>query len=250
VITTDNKSFDVQKIYRDPINDLAILKIAATGLPVVEMGDSDKLQVGQFAIAIGTALGEFRATVTTGVVSGLQRGITAGGQFSGDAEKLDNVIQTSAAINPGNSGGPLLNSSGQVIGVNVAVAADGQNIGFSLPINLVKDSLKTFDTNGQFAKKAFLGVEYRMVTRELSVLNEIPEGAYVQTVVADSPADKAGILQDDILTKADGKNIRESDGGLTKIISSHKPGDVIDMTIYRGDGEIKNVKVTLTEGQQ
>ena len=225
VITSDNKSYDVVKIYRDPNNDLAILKIdpsqnSGQVLPTVELGDSSKLQVGQFALAIGTALGEFRSTVTTGVVSGLSRGITAGGPMSG-SEKLDNVIQTSAAINPGNSGGPLLNSAGQVIGVDVAVAQDAQNIGFALPINLVKESLKTFDSNGgQFASKAFLGVEYRLVTRDLAILNEIPEGAYVQTVVLDSPADKAGIQQGDIITKADGKNIREADGGLTKIISS------------------------------
>src|SRR5207249_626560 len=135
---------------------------------------------------------------TTGVVSGLGRGITAGSPIEG-SEQLQNVIQTSAAINPGNSGGPLLNSSGQVIGINVAVAQDAQNIGFALPINLVKDSLKTFQTNGgQFASKAFLGVQYQMISRDLSILNEIPEGAYVQSLVSGSPADKAGVQQGDI----------------------------------------------------
>lgn len=249
VITSTNKSYDVVKIYRDPDNDLAILKIEASDLPVVEMGDSSKLQVGQFALAIGTALGEFRSTVTTGVVSGLSRGITAGSPLEG-SEKLDDVIQTSAAINPGNSGGPLLNSSGQVIGVNVAVAQDAQNIGFALPINLLKESLKTFESNGQFAKKAYLGVEYRMVTRELSVLNEIPEGAYVQSVVTDSPADKAGVLQGDIITKIDGKNLRDSDGGLSKVISTYKPGAVVELTIYRRDAQTITLKATLAESSQ
>lgn len=249
VVTTDNKSFDVEKIYRDPDNDLAILKITAKGLPVVELGDSGKLQVGQFAIAIGTALGEFRSTVTTGVVSGLSRGITAGSPFEG-SEKLENVIQTSAAINPGNSGGPLLNSSGQVIGVNVAVASNAQNIGFALPINLLKDSLKTFESNGAFAAKAFLGVEYRMVTRELAILNEIPEGAYVSTVVEDSPAAKAGVEEGDIITKIDGKQLRETDGGLASVISKKKPGDNAELTIYRADNETVTVNAKLTDGQQ
>lgn len=248
IITADNKSFDVKKIYRDPANDLAILKIEASDLPVIELGDSDKIQVGQLAIAIGTALGEFRSTVTTGVVSGVSRGITAGSPFEG-AEKLDNVIQTSAAINPGNSGGPLLNSSGQVIGVNVAVAAQAQNIGFALPINLVKDSLKDFDSTGQFAKRAFFGVEYRMISKELAILNELPEGAYVQTVVEDSPADKAGVLKGDIIIKFDSKPVREKDGGLAKIIAGKKPGDTVEVVVDR-DGESKTLNGVLGENQQ
>ncbi len=249
VITSDNKSYDVQKIYRDPSNDFAILKITASNLPTVELGSSGKLEVGQLAIAIGTALGEFRSTVTTGVVSGLSRGITAGSPFEG-AEKLENVIQTSAAINPGNSGGPLLNSSGQVIGVNVAVASDAQNIGFALPIDLLKDSLKTFESNGQFKPKAFLGVQYRMITRDLSILNEIPEGAYVQAVVADSPADKVGIVKGDSITKFDGKNVREADGGLSKFVASKKPGDSVELSVYKDNSETKSVRVTLGESTQ
>lgn len=249
IITSDNKSFDVVKIYRDSNNDLAILKITASDLPTVELGDSSKLQVGQFAVAIGTALGEFRSTVTTGVVSGLGRGITAAGAPFEGSEKLENVIQTSAAINPGNSGGPLLNSSGQVIGVNVAVASDAQNIGFALPINLIKESLRNFETNGGFVARAYLGVEYRMVTRDLAVLNEIPEGAYVASVVADSPAEKAGVLKGDIITKIDGQNIREADGGLAKIISSKRPGQTVELTVYRGT-ETKTFKTTLTESTQ
>lgn len=255
VVTSDNKTFDVDKIYRDPNNDLAILKISTSSggqlsLPTVELGDSSQLQVGQFALAIGTALGEFRSTVTTGVVSGIGRSITAGTPFSG-GEQLDNIIQTSAAINPGNSGGPLLDSSGQVIGVNVAVAADAQNIGFALPINLVKDSLATFNANGgQFAAKAYLGVEYQMVTRDLAVMNEIPEGAYVQSVVADSPADKAGVQQGDIITKIDGNLVRDTDGGLAKIISGKKPGDNVALTIYRSDNQTVTVNVTLAETPQ
>lgn len=248
VVTTDDKTYEVQKIYRDPNNDLAILKIEATNLPPIEMGDSSKLQVGQFALAIGTALGEFRSTVTTGVVSGLGRGITAGTPFEG-SEKLENVIQTSAAVNPGNSGGPLLNSSGQVIGVNVAVASGAQNIGFALPVNLLKESLKQFEANGQFAPKAYLGVEYQMVSRQLAIINEIPEGAYVQNVVSGSPAEKAGIQEGDIITKVDGKMVRDSDGGLVAIVSGKKVGDQVELTVYR-DNESKTLRLTLEGAPQ
>ena len=148
VITADNQSYPVQNIYRDPANDLAFLKIDAQGLTPVELGDSDNLKVGQFVVAIGTALGEFRHTLTTGVISGLGRGITAGSVFEGYVEELDNVIQTDAAINPGNSGGPLINSAGQVVGVNVAVASGAENIGFALPINTVKTALADFARRG------------------------------------------------------------------------------------------------------
>ncbi len=249
VITADNNSYDVVKIYRDPNNDLALLKINASNLPTVELGDSNNLQVGQFAIAIGTALGEFRSTVTTGVISGIGRNITAGSPFAG-SEQLSNILQTSAAINPGNSGGPLLNSSGQVVGVNVATASDAQNIGFALPVNLVKAELNVFETTGGFAAKAYLGVQYQMISRELSILNEIPEGAYVQSVVADSPAEKAGVEDGDIITKINGQAVRDADGGLAKIVSSLKPGNTVDLTIYRGNNETVTVKATLTESTQ
>ncbi|KKU28512.1 MAG: protease Do, partial [Microgenomates group bacterium GW2011_GWC1_46_20] len=161
IVTKDDKTYEVQKIYRDPANDLAILKVDAKELKPVELGDSSKLKVGQMVIAIGTALGEFRHTVTTGVVSGLGRGITAGSPLEGAVERLDNVIQTDAAINPGNSGGPLLNSSGQVIGVNTAISPEGQNIGFAIPINVIKDAIDNFNKTGQFSRP-YLGVRYRI----------------------------------------------------------------------------------------
>lgn len=236
VITKDDKTYDVTRIYRDPSNDMAILKINTTGLPVVQMGDSDKIKVGQLAIAIGTALGEFRNTVTTGVVSGVGRGITAGSPFENSGERLDNVIQTDAAINPGNSGGPLLNSSGQVIGVNVAVSAAGQNIGFALPINVVKDALANFNQTGQF-NRPYLGVQYRMIGRQMAILNELPEGAYVMDVVADTPARKAGVKAEDIITKVNGEKLTESND-LAKVIGKKKVGDTITLTIWRDEKEI------------
>lgn len=243
VITKDDKTYDVVKIYRDPDNDLAIVKINATGLTPVEMGDSDNIKVGQMAIAIGTALGEFRNTVTVGVISGVGRGITAGGPFDGSAEKLDNVIQTDAAINPGNSGGPLLNSSGQVIGVNTAVSAAGQSIGFALPINVVKEAVNNFNTTGQF-NRPFMGVEYRMISRQMAVLNEIPEGAYIMDVVDGSPAEKGGIRAEDIITKINGEKVTTAND-LAKIIGKKKVGETVPITIWR-DGEDVSLSVTLT----
>jgi serine protease Do len=207
VITKDNKEYQVEKIYRDPTIDLAILKINAQGLEPVKLGNSDDLKVGQFVIAIGTALGEFRNTVTTGVISGLGRGLTAGDPFAG-YEDLENVIQTDAAINPGNSGGPLLNSLGQVIGVNVALTYGAENIGFAIPVNVVKEALDNFNKTGKF-ERPFLGVRYKMISRDIALLNEVPEGAYVVEVIEDSPADGAGVKKGDIILKIDGKKIKE-----------------------------------------
>lgn len=249
VITKDGKEYAVDKISRDPNNDIAVLKINATNLTPINLGDSSNLKVGQFVVAIGTALGEFRHTVTTGVISGLGRGIEAGGPFQGYVEQLDNIIQTDAAINPGNSGGPLINSSGQVIGINVAVAQGAQNIGFAIPVNVVKDALSQFNKNGSFPAKAFLGVQYQMVTKESAILNNVKEGAYVTDVVAGSPADKAGVRQGDIITKLDGTEITEANGGLSKVISTKKPGDKINIEIYR-DGTTTSLSATLSESQQ
>lgn len=246
VVTKDDKTYEVQKIFRDPTNDVAILKVNATGFKPIAFGDSSKLKVGQMAIAIGTALGEFRNTVTVGVISGLGRGITAGSPFEGYAEKLDNVIQTDAAINPGNSGGPLLNSTGEAIGINTAVSQEGQNIGFAIPINVVKDALDNFNRGGGKFQKPYLGVRYKVVTRDLALLNEVPEGAYVQESVADSPAGKAGIEKDDIITKIDGKKLSGTDSDLAKIIAGKKAGDTVSVEIWR-DGATKTFKVTLGE---
>lgn len=243
VITKDDKTYDVQKIYRDPSNDLAILKIDAGNLPTVELGDSSKLKVGQLAIAIGTALGEFRNTVTTGVISGIGRGITAGSPIEGSAERLDNVIQTDAAINPGNSGGPLLNSAGQVIGVNTAVSQEGQNIGFALPINVIKDALDNFNSTGQF-NRPYLGVRYKVVTRDIALMNEVPEGAYLMEVIDGSPAAKAGLEAGDIITRIDETRLTGTNTDLAKFISKKKVGDTLSVAVWR-DGKEETKTITL-----
>lgn len=143
VITNNGKEYPVLNIYTDPSNDLAALKINASGLKPLSLGDSSLLELGQSVIAIGTPLGQYTNSVTTGVISGLDRGILAGTQLQANTEKLNGVIQTDAAINPGNSGGPLLNSSGQVIGVNTAVSSSGQNISFAIPVNVVRSFIST-----------------------------------------------------------------------------------------------------------
>lgn len=243
VVIGKDEVLDVKQIYRDPLTDLAILKVEKTDLKPVKMGDSDKIKVGQTVIAIGTALGEFRSTVTRGVISGLGRGITAGSPVEG-SEKLENVIQTDAAINPGNSGGPLFDSSGSVIGVNVAVSQAGQNIGFALPINLVKESIDNFRTTGEF-DRPYIGVAYQMITKQAALLNEVPQGAYVQNVVKDGPADKAGIKIGDIITELDGKKLNDDkNASVINIVNKKKIGDELTVKIYRDKSE-QTLKIKL-----
>lgn len=247
VVDANGKKYTVGNIYRDPLNDLAILKISnppAGGFKSVAFGDSDKIEVGQFAIAIGTALGQFRNTVTTGVVSGVGRGISAGSPYEGFVEQLDNVIQTDAAISPGNSGGPLLNSAGQVVGINTAVASQGQNIGFAIPINLVKQSIEDFNKTGQF-NRAFLGVSYVLISRQAAVVNEIPQGALVREITSGSPAESAGIQVDDIITQIDNDKITDKNT-LANIVNKKKVGQKINLKVYR-DGKAMDITATLAQ---
>lgn len=244
VVTRDGQKIDVKRIYKDPTLDLALVQIDAPNLKPLELGDSSKLKVGQLAIAIGNALGKFTNTVTTGVVSGLGRRVVAGDPFSGSAESLDNLIQTDAAINPGNSGGPLLNSLGQVIGVNVATTAGAQNIGFAIPINAVKPIVDEFLTKGTISRP-FLGIRYRFISRDVAIMNEVPQGAYVQEVVADGPAEKAGVQPGDIITKINGSSV-DSENKVAEIISQSKIGQSLELLVWR-DG--KELKLTATVGE-
>lgn len=247
VVIEKDEVVEVANIYRDPVNDLAILKVEKTGLVPVEMGDSDQLKVGQTVIAIGTALGEFRSTVTKGVISGLGRGITAGG-VGVAAEKLEDVIQVDAAINSGNSGGPLFDSSGQVIGVNVATSQNGQSIGFALPINLVKLSVENFRKTGEF-DRPYLGIGYKMISKEIASTNKVPVGAYVQTVIKDSPAEKSGIKMGDIITEIDGKKIDEGkDTSVVGAVNQKKIGDTLKIKYFRDKTETE-VEVKLEKKQ-
>ncbi len=239
VIDAEGKDHTVLKIYRDPSIDLAILQVENLSSPDLPLGDSDSLRVGEQVIAIGTALGEFRHTVTTGVISGLGRGITAGDSFSG-FETLEGVIQTDAAINPGNSGGPLLDARGAVIGVNVATA-QADNISFAIPINVIKASLANFNQTGQF-DRPLLGVQYQMISEQAALANEVPAGAYILVVGAGSSAEEAGLQARDIITTFGGKALKETD--LATLINTKKIGERVEIEYWRA-GETKTVQVTL-----
>ena len=241
VVTRDNQKYEVRKIYRDPILDLAIVQIDASGLKSLELGDSSKLKVGQTVVAIGNALGRFTNTVTTGVVSGLGRRVVAGDPFGGSVESLDNLIQTDAAINPGNSGGPLLNSGGQVIGVNVATTDQAQNISFAIPINSVKSIVDEFVAKGTVSRP-FLGVRYRFISRDVAILNEVPQGVFIQEVVVGGPAQKAGVEAGDIITKINGEAV-DNENKIAETIQKSSIGQRLELDIWR-DG--KELKVTAT----
>ena len=245
ILTNDKKKYNVEKIYRDPLNDLAILKINASNFKPLKLGNSSKLKLGQLVIAIGTPLGEFTNTVTSGIISGLGRGITAGSPFEGYVEKLDNIIQTDAAISPGNSGGPLLDSKGEVIGVNTAIAQEGQNIGFAIPVNVVSDLINNFQKNGGNFERPYIGVRYKLIEKQTAVLNDLVEGAYIIQVVPDSPAEKSGLQEEDIIIEFDGKKIAGGDEQiLAKLINGKKPRERANLKIWRNK-EIKDIFVTL-----
>lgn len=245
VLTNDKKTYPVDKIYRDPLNDLAILKINASSLKPLTLGNSTNLKLGQMTIAIGTPLGQFTNSVTHGIISGLGRGITTGSALEGYVEQLDNVIQTDAPINPGNSGGPLLNSSGQVIGINTAIAQGGQDIGFAIPANVIQNLIDSFNKSGGSFERPYIGITYRMIDKQNAIANNVVEGAYVVQVIDGSPAQKAGIQTNDIITEFDGVKINGSDNqSLTKLIVVKKIGDTASLKIWR-DKEIKTINLTI-----
>ena len=262
VFTSDGKKYPAKILAKDPILDLAVLKIDQSEIsqsqreifPTVKLGDSSKLQIGQTVIAIGYALGEFQNTVSVGVVSGLGRTITASG--GGMIETLEDVIQTDAAINPGNSGGPLLNLKGEVIGINVARAFSGENIGFAIPINRAKKAIEQVKKTGKIVYP-FLGVYYTLVTDELKERFNLPVnyGAWVgrdsqgnkteQAVLPGTPADKAGLKRDDIILEFGGEKITLHNS-LSKIILKYNPGDKVTLKVLRKK-EIKTIEVVLGE---
>lgn len=253
VLMNDESKHEAKVLARDPINDIAIIKIEGNNLSVAELGDSSGLKVGQMVIAIGNALGEFRNTVSTGVISGLARSVKASGAGA-DTEQLLGLIQTDASINPGNSGGPLLNSAGQVIGVNTAMAQGAENIGFTIPINEIKSVYESVKKNGRIVRP-WLGVRYVMVDKEIAKENKLDAdyGALVirgenrtdLAVVPGSPADKIGLVENDIILEINGKKITE-ENPLAREISRLKPGDEISLEIMHR-GEKKDLKVKLEE---
>lgn len=249
VVATDGKTYDnVKVIGRDPVNDLAFLKIAdVSDLTPAKLGDSSQLVVGSKVVAIGNALGEFQTTVTSGIVSGINRSVTAGDESS--YENLSNLIQTDAAINPGNSGGPLVNITGEVIGINTAVSQGAEGIGFAIPINEAKGLIKGVLEKGTI-ERAYLGVRYVMLTPDIAKRYELKtdKGAYITpsnsvgSVALGSPAEKAGLQEGDIITKVNGVALSQT-VTLVSQLSQFTPGDEVTLTILRGNEQQIKVKL-------
>jgi serine protease Do len=251
VVLADGTTYnDVSVVGRDPLNDIAFLKInGAKDLPAAELGDSKNVQPGQQVVAIGNALGEFRNSVTSGIISGKGRPVQASDE-SGSSEQLENLLQTDAAINPGNSGGPLVSLEGKVIGINTAVSQDGQAIGFAIPIDDAKGLIASVLKSGKIVR-AYLGVRYISLdkpTAEQFGLS-VSQGAYVTgsrsqpAVIQGSPADKAGLRQGDIITKANGIDITESQS-MPSLLAQFSPGDKVTLTVLR-DGKTQTISITL-----
>jgi serine protease Do len=256
VVLNDDSRHQAKVLSRDPVNDIAVLKINAAGLPAASLARSATLQLGQTVIAIGNALGMFSNTVSKGIVSGLSRSISAslGGAPGALTENLRGVIQTDVAINQGNSGGPLIDLDGNVVGINTAVIFGAQNIGFALPVDWAKSDLEDIVAHGRIIKP-YLGLMYVMLTPELAKRYNLAceHGAMVvrdhrpgaQAVLADSPAHKAGLKEHDIITHVDGTKLA-GHVDLMELVQKHGVGDKLQMTYLRNGSE-RTCKVTLTE---
>ncbi len=254
VVLEPKKKYPAKVISRDPISDIAILKIKAKKkLPYLELGDSEKIKLGQTVVAVGNALGEFHDTLSSGIVSGLSRYISAYSSLTDGATSLRGLIQTDAAINPGNSGGPLVDLEGKVIGINTAIVMGAQNIGFAIPINYAKKDLEEVKKYGRI-KRPFFGVKYIIISKEIAEKNKlsVKNGALVvretlgeEAVIPGSSADKAGIKEFDIILEIDGEKITTKKP-LSDILQKYKIGDQIKVKILRGKEEL-TLKVKLEE---
>jgi len=257
VVTNDGKEYPAKVLAKDPVNDIALVKIEGNNFPTLKLGDSTSLKIGQTTIAIGNSLGEFSNTVSKGIISGLQRSLTAGGGVSGGSEQLSNIIQTDAAINPGNSGGPLLDINGDVIGINVAMAQGAQNIGFAIPINQVKKVVDQVKTTGKISTP-YLGVRYIPIDSTIQKSNNLPYnyGALILrgqkitdfAVIPGSPADKAGIVENDIVLEINGTKIDEKNS-LADLIAKYNINDTLTLKVW-DKGKEKDVQVILAELKQ
>lgn len=253
VLTNDGKEYPAQVLSRDPTNDIALVKIEAQNMPTIPLGDSSNLQIGQTVVAIGNSLGEYRNTVTSGIVSGIGRTITAGGTVTG-SEQLEGVIQTDAAINPGNSGGPLLDIGGSVIGINTAIDQEGQLVGFAIPVNDIKRDIDSFNKNGQIVKP-FLGVRYVLVNDAVKQDNNLSVnyGALITgdssspAIVSGSAAAKAGLKNGDIILSINGQNVDE-EHSLAAQLKNFDAGDTVNMKVLSGD-TTKDISVTLGQSK-
>jgi serine protease Do len=254
VIIDPTKEFEAKVLARDPLIDVAILKIKGKSFPYLEMADSSKTELGESVVAVGNPLGEFEDTISSGIISGLSRKITArGAPHLNRSTSLRGLIQTDAAINPGNSGGPLVDMNGKAIGINTAMVMGAQNIGFAIPINYAKRDFEELVQHGKI-KKPFLGVRYFILNKEIAKANKLPidYGALIvrenlgeSAVVKGSPADKAGLREYDIIIESDGKKVNE-ENPLAEELQHHRIGDEIKLKVLR-EGKELNVTIKLGE---
>lgn len=253
IVYASGQSFEAQVLAKDPILDIALLKVDGNHLPTLPLGDSDTLKPGQTVIAIGNALAELGNSVTRGVVSAIGRRVAAG-DGNGSNEILDHAIQTDAAINPGNSGGPLLNLNGEVVGINTAISSRGQSVGFAIPINDAKKTIESVVRHGRIIRP-WLGVRYVPVTprladeRQLTVLYGalIVEGTSddEQGVLPNSPAAAAGLQEGDIILEINGEKLEDKDS-LARLVARHEVGEEIEIRFVR-KGEERDVRLILDE---
>lgn len=245
VLTGDENEYLAKVLSRDPINDIAILKIEAKDLPTIKIGNSNNLELGQTVVAIGNALGLFSNTVSKGIISGLSRSISAALGDGGEMEHLRGVLQTDVAINQGNSGGPLIDLDGEAIGINTAIIYGAQNIGFAIPINWAKHDLDDIVKYGRIVKP-YLGLLYVMLNKKMQSMYSMPVdyGALIVrdhrphsvAIVPHSPADKAGVKENDIVVSLNGTKVEKD---LSDMLQECKVGDNIELEILRKDKKHK-----------
>lgn len=253
VILNDGRKFPAAILTRDPVNDVAIVKIGAQNLPALPLGDASHLSLGQSVIAVGNALGVFKNTVSVGIISGLSRAVTARENEDSATQELRGLIQTDAAINIGNSGGPLVDSGGKVIGVNSAIIHDAQSIGFAIPINAAERDLRELRRYGRI-RRPYLGLRYLILDDNLKEkmglsvnygAYVIPESPHDPGVAPGSPADKAGLREKDIVLKFNRKKV-DTDHPIQDYLQDIEAGSVAELLVMRA-GKKFEIKVTLTE---
>ena len=253
VITDDGKKYPAEILARDPIDDVAILKINASDLPVVTLGDSSKLELGDDLLAIGNTLGIFKNTVSRGIISGLSRTISAKPDPKEPATELRGLIQTDAAINPGNSGGPLVNLNGEVIGINAAIVFGAQNVGFAIPINFAKRDLADVRKFGR-VRRPLLGLRYINIDDNLQEKLNLPvnygalafsRGRNHEAVITNTPASVAGLREKDIVLECN-KIKLTLDKTIQDFLEELNVGDILKMKVLR-NGKILDLEAELAE---